>query len=288
MSYKPASYDIPTEESRALFELASSSEFDGMDSDDGYVVVAQKLAASNRVALARISDAVNRLRHPADSPGILTLRGLPAHETPKRILALIGALLGKLWTDPHEGPYIIEIRAKPTLTGARPSFETSSEFQLHTDLSYSSQPPRYMVLHSLVNNPGEGGYSTLCDIRNCIPLLSAASIRELQADSFLFPAPSHYSGVNEVNFPILTKDGTTKGWGVRFRRDGLRTTSRAGIDAVTSLLRAFETASIETILDAGSAVFVDNHVCLHGRTAFFASEKSQYLRHLNRMYINPH
>src|SRR5206468_3882318 len=91
-----------------------------------------------------------------------------------------------------------------------------------------------------------------------VPLLSEPTLDELQRPQFLFPAPAHFTGPAFVVFPILTRDAASGEWRVRFRRDNLRATSRAGILAVVELIRTLADQASEVMLGSGTVALINN------------------------------
>ncbi len=227
---------------------------------------------------------IRSLRDLRISPGLLKVEDLPQVSDPRRITCILGGMLGAVKKFDGEGNYVIAVKEEATKPGERPSFKNAREFFLHTDLSYSSQPPEFMLLHSIVNNPSDGGFSVFCDVEKVIPQLSQRALDELQKPNFLFPAAKHWKGVSVVKFPILRRDEESGAWRIRFRRDNLRTLTRTGIEAIIELVRAFEKASYETPLLPRSLVLVDNEAFLHGRTAFLGSRPSCEPREILRIY----
>jgi L-asparagine oxygenase len=222
----------------------------------------------------------------ASGRNVLVLEDLPTAEEldARRLLAVVGSLLGPVIAYRGEGDYIIEIREDPRMAAKRPSFANSREFFPHTDLSYVPDPPPFFALQSIVNNPDEGGLSVFCDIEDAVGSLGADTLEELSTPHFSFLAPPHYQGGKSgTAFPILVRDGGS--WRVRFRRDGLRAPTRTGISAVAALVQAIIESSHRMMLEAGMLAIVGNRSALHGRTAFSPSPDAQHGRHINRMYV---
>lgn len=245
-------------------------------------------AASDAVLPSALAPLSVELRDPrAGATAQLTvLVDVPTPENPLALLTTIGCLLGRVVRYEGEGSHIIEIKDDPNQDGSRPSFANSREFFFHTDLSYVPDPPPFLVMHSLSNDPGEGGLSLFASVDDLVASLSARTIEELSTRQFQFPAPSHYRGASVVTFPVLS-NVPTAGPTIRFRRDNLRAESRAGIKAVIDLVDAMQMHGVEYHLSAGSVALVANQRFLHGRTAYVSSAAAKQPRHLNRMYVEP-
>jgi len=180
-------------------------------------------------------DIVQQLQNLRTSPGLVVVEDLPHVRDPRALIALFGELAGTIVQYPGEGQAIIEIKEQVTKEGERPSFRNSREFYFHTDLSYVERPPSFLFMHAVVNNAGEGGVSLFADIEKAARKLSPLDIAELQKTQFIFPAPPHFKGGSQVEYPILTQDANSSAWFVRFRRDGLRSQTRAGLEGCCKL-----------------------------------------------------
>lgn len=244
------------------------------------------LTSSDCLMQSKMSEIVRKLRSLRTSPGLIVLENLPHLAEPRSLSVVVGELVGSVVKFQNEGDFLIEIKEQVTKPGERPNFKNSKEFYLHTDLSYVEAPPHFLFMHAVVNNPGEGGISVFADIEKAVLKLGSLEVSELQKPQFLFPSPPHYAGGGTVRFPILTQDESSGAWKVRFRRDNLRTESRAGMDAVVQLIKAFDDTAEETLLQSDSLVLIDNRTFLHGRTAFLSRSGSSEARHLNRIYVN--
>jgi len=235
--------------------------------------------------IPKLVENIKQLRNLRNSPGLIVLEHLPKVKDPRRLILIIGSILGRIAREANEGDYVIAIKEQQTKPGERPSFKNAREFYFHTDLSYVPEPPLFLLMHSVVNSTGEGGLSLFADIEIVTQMLSALDIAELQKSQFLFPAPPHYKGGGVVQFPILTQTSEDEVWRLRFRRDNLRAETRTGIEAVVQLIKAIDASAEEVMLQTDSLVLLDNQSFLHGRTAFAGGGHStKEPRHLNRTY----
>ena len=226
----------------------------------------------------------SEVRHPRGS-GCIVISGLPHVDDSRILTAVVGFLLGQVTKYEGEGDYIIEIKVQPNAKFDRSSFRNAKEFLPHTDLSYSSNPPPYFYLHSLHNDPSEGGFSTICFVDEIVAQLSENVVEELRKPQFIFPAPSHYRGTPWVVYPILEQNEYGQPL-IRFRRDGIRAKSREGIGAIVELVQIMNKCVAEMNLADNSVLFIDNKRCLHGRTSFLYSSLNPTPRHLNRTYVS--
>lgn len=281
---EPITYSLSDEERNALSAACSDPRFDAAQADDQdhLVAIATEVAATLDGGLrAQVEPLV---ADPA-TPDLLLIHELPRVREPKRLIATVGSLFGPVVKYPGEGDYIIEIREDLSRMGSRPSFANAREFFPHTDLSYVPDPPPFFAMHSVVNDPAEGGFSEFCDVGEITASLPKAAVEELEQSQFLFPAPPHFEGATSVQFPVLMREKRSGRRLARFRRDNLRARTREGIEAVIDFVKAVESTMAEVSLTANSMAIIGNRTVLHGRTAFVSSEQVEQGRHLNRMYI---
>jgi alpha-ketoglutarate-dependent taurine dioxygenase len=215
---------------------------------------------------------------------LFILTGMPGAPDPRHALTVLGRLLGPIIVKhTGEGDYIVEIRDDPTRAGERPFFANSREFFPHTDFSYVPDPPPFVVMHSLANDPGQGGTSLFTDCEEVAAALASDTVAELARPQFRFTAPEHFDGPPLEWAPVLTRDnGKVR---IRFRRDKVQANTRSGSDALDDLATAIQAHTVEHHLAPGTVALVDNRRFLHGRTAFVPSIETDRPRHINRMYV---
>jgi len=280
-------YSLSNAEQEFFSKACEAAEF-GRIGEDGQQKLVETAAAMAQLAsgeLPKLVENIKQLRNLRNSPGLIVIEHLPKVKDPRRLILIVGSILGQIAREANEGDYVIAIKEQQTKPGERPSFKNAREFYFHTDLSYVPEPPLFLLMHSVVNNPGEGGLSLFADIEIVTKKLSALDIAELQKPQFLFPAPPHYKGGGVVQFPILTQTPVEEVWRLRFRRDNLRAETRTGMEAVVQLIKAIDASAEEFMLQTDSLVLLDNQSFLHGRTAFAGGAQStKEPRHLNRTY----
>jgi len=280
-------YALSNTEQGFFSEVCEAAEF-GLVAEADQQKLLETAAAKAQLAsnkIPKLVEHIKQLRNLRNSPGLIVLEHLPKVHDPRRLILIIGSILGKIAREANEGDYVIAIKEQQTKPGERPSFKNAREFYFHTDLSYVPEPPLFLLMHSVVNNPGEGGLSLFADIEIVTTRLSALDIAELQKPQFLFPAPPHYKGGGVVQFPILTQTIKEEVWRLRFRRDNLRAETKTGMEAVVQLIKAIDASAEEVMLRTDSLVLLDNQSFLHGRTAFAGGgQGSKEPRHLNRTY----
>mgnify|MGYP003855888501 FL=1 len=170
---------------------------------------------------------------------------------------------------------------------------SSAPLDPHTDNPYRQPVPGIQLLHSLINDAGEGGRSTLVDGYAVCVQLRAESEEYFQ---LLTTVPTHFEfidhnaiikrertlisldshgEVSEIHYsprldyiPLMSEEKTKKFHKARKRLSELLSNSE------------FE---IQFRLQAGELMMFDNNRVLHGRTGFCTSEGE---RHLQGCYID--
>ncbi len=274
-------FGLPEEE-RALL-AGCCAEAGPLEDRESLVAWCRERAAALRPGLPRLAAHIEETMRATGSSGLLRVVGLPDGAAPEALSLLLACLLGTPVKEHERGPWVKDIKVDEGFVYSRPSARDSREFFLHTDLSYSSAPPPFFLLHSLVNSSRNGGMTTLCPLRSLLGRLSAEALHQLSLPQFLFPVPSYYPGDGQVTSAVLhaAPDGSL--W-IRFRRDGLRSTTWVGMAAVAELLEAIAGETLETHLESGSALLIDNRRWLHGRTAFLPQAGRGEARHLQQVY----
>jgi alpha-ketoglutarate-dependent taurine dioxygenase len=109
----------------------------------------------------------------------------------------IGSYLGNLNLNIDvelSGPKVMDIRVDPQKMkpAQRPSYYNSSLFSLHTDLSYVSNPPKYMIMQCIQPDPQGNGLTLLSDCRQAYEKLSLHSQKLLESSMY------EYSELDQV------------------------------------------------------------------------------------------
>lgn len=212
---------------------------------------------------------------------------LPKVENPTILTALIACSLGKMIREYEGGELIKKIKAKASLeletSIGRPSSKDTQEFFLHTDLSYTVEPPPYILMHSISNPPNCGGKNTLCSLDETLKVLSQAAYTNLHKPEFIFSVPEYASLHDSLVCSILSKKHNFES--IRFRRDGLRTLTKNALKAVEELLSVINSCTREVFLEKNSALLIDNRRCLHGRLGILPQSRGFVQRYFNQAYI---
>jgi len=284
---RPKTYSLDENECTLLKEVCSIPQEESIPTQETIVNMSAPVAASILNLMPTLCNEIRSLNNDTVSPGLLILKNLPSVADPRLLICTVGSLLGEVAKFSGEGDYVIEIRERETKAGQRPSFSNAREFFLHTDLSYVNDPPRFLLMHSIFNDPNSGGFSIFCDIEEALQNLSSNAVAELQKDQFEFPAPPHYRGTSYVRYPILAREEDDAFWKVRFRRDNIHVLSNNGMGALAELVHEFRKKIFEVTLLPNTMAIIDNWSFLHGRTAFTKPGSTNQFRWLNRTYANP-
>lgn len=206
----------------------------------------------------------------------------PSTEEP--ILGIAG-LLGSLALDLDAGvsfPTVMDIRQDMTARkfGDRPSYFTVDKFPLHTDLSFVTGPPRYILFHCVLPDEHGGGATLLSDCQQAISDLSSADQSVLFQPVFNFFHPADPAIGGDRNEAVYNAHDEI--W--RFRPDCMTIPEEAA-PAVAAFGNALEKACTSLSLSAGDLFILDNHRLVHGRTEVQPYSDSSRERHLRRVYV---
>lgn len=216
---------------------------------------------------------------------VASINNLPCVKNPYLITVFLGILGGKLRKEYENGVWLKIIKNSPQtdLQYNAPSTKDSKEFLLHTDLSYTNNPPQYFLMHC-IENPNLGGDTSLCLLDTLLKNLSATTINQLLKSEFKFSAPSYYHGSNQdiLNSVLFYQNEEL---GIRYRRDGILATSRQGIEALAELTFQLSTHQLRHTLEENSAIIINNTRVLHGRFSFL-NETEKQKRHYCQVYFD--
>lgn len=229
--------------------------------------------------------------------------GADSRQARARLYALALAFGYPTPSDQRSGCLLWSVRAKPAPVGRSATYsEHREEADLHSDSQYYPEPERIGILYAVRAAGCGGGRSILCDgPAICNVLGSTEKGREALAllHEPIFPFPMYDPFFATTNWeatagpvPVVRRAILAEGPGpkIRFRRDVIATgfalapsdSDQAAMFALAGLDSAIAQApKREFLIPDGSALLWDNHVTLHGRTAFSDPE-----RHLLRVRIS--
>ena len=160
----------------------------------------------------------------------------------------------------------------PTPDGATRQTSTSSavELEFHTETAFHPFRPHYLLLLCLRADPSAA--TLLCSIEELLPRLSADQRSVLAQPRFRTAVDESFAGVHPgpLGPPIPVLSGDPAHPTLVFDADlmvGIDPESAEVLDALRSLALAHR---IGVVLEPGDLLVVDNHACIHGRTAFRA------------------
>ena len=179
------------------------------------------------------------------------------------------------------GPPVMDVRFDPIKApGRQQTYFTSDAFCLHTDLSYVTDPPKYLLMHCVQHDADGGGVTLLADCRIAFGAVSNESRSILSQTIFKFDYPPSLPPGGGLTQAIHETTEARQIW--RYRPDRLQYPAWAQ-PAVGEFDQALRSAAASHLLVAGDLMVVDNHRTAHGRTAFRADGRESQ-RHLRRSY----
>ncbi len=151
--------------------------------------------------------------------------------------------------------------------------------------------PDYVGLYVVQCDLNRYAQMQFADVEEAIKILPRKTVSELKKTQFRFSLPereqNERSSQNEKDY-VLASVIKERGWfshSVRFRRDTVSGTTNNANDALNKLAEAFDKVSFGFTPQPGTAVIVDNHRLVHGRTPFIASHNDDD-RCVLRVYAN--
>lgn len=183
------------------------------------------------------------------------------------------------------GPRIMHLRFDPEKIelASQPTYFTSDEFPLHTDVSYVPNPPGLMLMHCVRPDPAGGGQVLLASCDAALRLLPDDVVASLQQPvfRFLYP-PACPVGASEP--AAILEQGR---WRFKYACMDFADELDSAVDAFH---QALQSVCEPVTMQAGDLLIVDNHRMAHGRTAFggggVAANDPHTGRHIMRCYVN--
>jgi alpha-ketoglutarate-dependent taurine dioxygenase len=204
----------------------------------------------------------------------------------RKLLYALAVALGDVTpTEPRNSQVVWDVRPRAVGAGHFPTFsEHDREAEYHTDSQFSPDPERYFLLYVVRQARCGGGLSMLRNGRRLHARLSATqegreALQTLSSTPLAARIPpafsvGGYDGSAEYNHAPVFADKPL--W--RWRRDTIKSGLAAHPEQDTpQVRRALETVAtllgqaddeVLTPLPDDALCVVDNHVALHGRTAF--------------------
>ena len=260
-----------------------------------------RLSSNTRGELQEVVSFEALVRPPKDlvfSHSLINLRGLlleriqsngwvlvenviPSNESLFSLMALIATPVRDL----YEGRLIMDLKPDPKSASEQTtSYYSWNRFDLHTDLSYTPDPPDLVAVVCLRPDAERQGLSVFSDAHLALRQLNTTVVAELQKSQFVFERPPHYQVGGPVTKPIITRN--RRGcWEVCVRFDKILVDSPLAVTALHAFRTAMEEIAFSFLLDSGTAYVIDNKRFVHGRNSFIPRFDDQD-RHLKRIYGN--
>lgn len=257
----------------------------GNPRDAGFVRAA---GHARRLLPEAVHDALVDL---ADDPGpvaALLVRGAPVGDVPatpptprsatgtdgtsELVLLAVARSLGQpVGYEPEHGGEVIQ-NLLPTREGARRQTSTSSavELEFHTETAFHPHKPRYLLLICLRGDPA--ATTLLCSVGEVLDQLPLGIRRVLSEARYRTGVDESFTGARSDRrgrlVPVLSGDPDRPT--LTFDADlmaGVDPEAQAALEAFRDLARD---RRIGVVLEPGDVLVVDNHACIHGRSAFVA------------------
>jgi len=244
---------------------------------------------ARRLIPGPVHDALADFDHDSGPAGALLLRGLPVGSVPttpasptaatgkdrtsEHLLLAVARSLGHPvgYSAEHGGRVVQNL--VPTREGAHRQTSTSSavELEFHTETAFHPHRPRYLLLVCLRGDPATR--TLLCSVDELIGLLDDDVRRVLHEPRFRTGVDESFGPADRTASagpaaPVLSGDPERPI--LRFDADLMTGTDPEAVAALAVLGRLARAHRLGIALEAGDLLVVDNHRCIHGRTAFAA------------------
>ncbi|MFI6418628.1 TauD/TfdA family dioxygenase [Streptomyces sp. NPDC050842] len=224
-----------------------------------------------------------------ESNGYCLLRGVPIGELPNTpqshdphildehptngTLMLVADLLGSLtgYQDEKSGALFHDVHP---VRGEEGRIENSGSvaFDWHTENVHHPLRPDYLGLLCLRQDHEQVAATRVSSVRNALPLLTDEQVEELRRPQFHslyptsftrdMPGPRPSAGPHPVIFGPADRPF------MRFNSHNTQSDRPEAREALSALAAALEVVGRDLVLEPGDLVVLDNHVVVHGRTAF--------------------
>ncbi|MFG3406015.1 TauD/TfdA family dioxygenase [Streptomyces sp. NPDC048142] len=239
-----------------------------------------------------------------ESDGYCMLRGVSVGELPKTpqaheahildghptngTLMLVADLLGSLtgYQDEKSGALFHDVHP---VRGEEGRIENSGSvaFDFHTENVHHPLRPDYLGLLCLRQDHEQIAATRVSSVRDALPLLTDSEVAELRNPQFhsLYPTSftRHIPGPRPSAGPHPVIFGPVDRPFMRFNSHNTRGDHPPARAALRALASALDQVSRDLVLAPGDLVVLDNHVVVHGRTAFTPRYDGQD-RWLRRFY----
>jgi len=279
-----------TQEERNVFRRLADelSSHDPVRETEDFVMAAQVHSAR---LPERIRRAVLNFRRNGDSTGGFLIRNLPVDPLPPtpdhadygtgirlpaaRVLSLAAALVGEQFGFQPElsGQIVQDILPVGGFEDTQQSISSRALLELHCETVFTDYRADVIGLLCLRPDPERIARTVLTSTAMLLPLLDPKTVTILSEPRFSTTVDGSFLRGSGIDCPILTGpirvlDGDPQRPRIRCdfaETKGLDAEAQSALDA---LYVAASGSLIETRLEAGDLLLIDNHDAFHGRTSF--------------------
>lgn len=286
---RPTEVSLTQQEQDAFTVLADElARFDPVTETEQYVLAAQLQSARLPERIRRI--ALDFRRNGASAGGLL-LRGMPVDPVPPtpnhadygrgihlpaaRVFSLAAALIGEQFGFRPElaGHIIQDILPVKGFEDTQESISSRALLELHCETVFTDYRADVIGLLCLRPDPERIAGTVLTSTEMLLPLLDEETISILHQPRFSTTVDGSFLRGGKIDHPILigpirVLDGDPGRPRIRCDFAETRGLDPEAQQAIEALYAAARDSIVETRLEAGDLLFIDNHDAFHGRTSF--------------------
>ncbi|MFF5160701.1 TauD/TfdA family dioxygenase [Streptomyces sp. NPDC000348] len=207
-----------------------------------------------------------------DTPVVHGMSALDGHFT-NGTLMLVADLLGSLvgYHDEKSGALFHDVHP---VRGEEHRIENSGSvaFDFHTENVHHPLRPDFLGLLCLRQDHEAIAATRVSSVRDALPLLAEDQVAELRKPQFHSLYPTSFTrntdGPRPSSGPHPVVFGPPERPFIRFNSHNTRASDPAGQLVLRALAKALESVCHDLVLAPGDLVVLDNHVVVHGRSAF--------------------
>ncbi|WP_138894803.1 TauD/TfdA family dioxygenase [Streptomyces chryseus] len=209
---------------------------------------------------------------PPETPAVHGIGVLDHHFT-NGTLMLVADLLGSLvgYQDEKSGALFHDVHP---VRGEEHHIENSGSvaFDFHTENVHHPLRPDFLGLLCLRQDHEAVAATRLSSVRDALPLLTEDQVAELRKPQFHSLYPTSFTRNTEGPRPSAGPHPVVFGPAgrpfIRFNSHNTRAADAGGERVLRALTEALESVCRDLVLAPGDLVVLDNHVVVHGRSAF--------------------
>ena len=214
------------------------------------------------------------IRQTIEDRGFVIIQGVDLQDPDQSLTDVVSSFATS--TSYFGQPLIMDIKPKP---GYQPvSSGGTAWFELHTDLTFHPNPPRYIAMLCIRNDDAGGGTPIIGDAVQSLEEIDEDAREMLRTHAVEFPCPKHVDGPPVIGAIVTQSNSQTR---IRYRYD----LTEHAPEAVRKFYDRLRINAKEMEISPGTVMIIDNHRMLHGRTEILGGMASNRL--FKRMYGNP-